>query len=127
MTAVAKTKIGTFDSYNIAISFPEKDVIKRIDILKKFNTLQDEVNKLDLTKKTSSILAVLKDMNKLMNGDNPEYYRLPDNNKQVAQLLMLYEMSGGSKLSDWTNPEYNMLRLRVGLRTMDSKKSIYFR
>ena len=124
MTAVAKTKIGTFDSYNIAISFSEKDAIKRIDILKKFNKFQDEVNNLDLTKKTSSILTVLKDMNKLMNGDNPEYYRLPDNNKQVAQLLMLYEMSGGSKLSDWTNPNYNMLRLRVGLKTMDSKKSI---
>ncbi len=124
MTAVAKTKIGTFDSYNIAISFSEKDAIKRIDILKKFNTFQNEVNKLELTKKTSSILTVLKDMNKLMNSNIPEYYRLPDNSKQVAQLLMLYEMSGGSKLSDWTNPEYNILRLRVGLKTMDSKKSI---
>ncbi len=124
MTEVASTKIGTFDSYNVTIRFPEKDAIKKIDVLKKFEEFQNEVMKLKLTKKTSSILTILKDMNKLMNGDNPNAYQLPQNSKQVAQLLMLYEMSGGSKLSDWTNPDFNILRLRIGLKTMDSKESI---
>jgi predicted RND superfamily exporter protein len=124
MTAVAKTKIGTFDSYNITINFPEKNSAKKIDILKKFDAFQNQVKQLELTKKTSSLLTVLKDMNKLMNDDNPDSYRLPASNKQVSQLLMLYEMSGGSNLYQWTNSDFNILRLRVGLKTMNSKKSI---
>ncbi len=36
---------------------------------------------------------VMKRLNKNMNGDNPEFYRLPDNRELAAQYLLLYEMS----------------------------------
>jgi len=36
---------------------------------------------------------VIKRLNKNMNGDDPEFYRLPDNRELAAQYLLLYEMS----------------------------------
>ncbi len=36
---------------------------------------------------------IMKRLNQNMNGDNPEYYRLPDNRELAAQYLLLYEMS----------------------------------
>ena len=36
---------------------------------------------------------VMKRLNKNMNGDNPEFYRLPESRELAAQYLLLYEMS----------------------------------
>ena len=124
MVQVANTQIGTFDNYNITVEFPEKNSLKKVNILKKIDTFQKEIQRLELTKKANSLLDIIKDLNKLINDDNPTEYKLPEKDKQVAQLLMLYEMSGGSKLSDWTNDNYNIIRISVGLKTMDAKKSL---
>ncbi len=42
---------------------------------------------------TASIVEVLKGLNQSMNGDDPEYYVLPDSRELAAQLLLMYEMS----------------------------------
>jgi predicted RND superfamily exporter protein len=41
-----------------------------------------------------SIANVIARMNRAMNGDNPEYDKIPETRDQVAQLLELYSMSG---------------------------------
>lgn len=124
MLDVAKTEIGSFDSYNISIEFPEPQDCKNIDMLNKFNEFDQQVFGFELTKRTNSILTILKDMNRVMNNNSPEYYRLPDNSEQVAQLLLFYEMAGGSKLYDWVNTDFNVLRLKVETNNMNAGQTV---
>lgn len=42
---------------------------------------------------TASIVEVLKDLNKSMNGDDPAYHVLPETRPLAAQLLLMYEMA----------------------------------
>ena len=124
MLDVAKTKIGSFDSYNITLEFDNPDEIKKFEVLEKFDKFEKEVKKLELTKKTSSILTILKDMNSTLNNSDMTYYQIPKNKEQVAQLLMFYEMSGGSKLYDWTNTDFNVLRLKVETNNMNARETV---
>lgn len=124
MLDVAKTKIGSFDSYNISLEFPKPGACKNIDVLNRFDQFEKEVSKFKLSKKTNSILTIIKDMNQLMNDNSTDFYRLPENNKQVAQLLMIYEMAGGSKLYDWVNSDFNVLRLKVETNNMNARQTV---
>ncbi len=124
MLDVAKTKIGTFDSYNITIEFKNQDEIKKVEVLKQFDKFNNEVKKLALTKKTNSILTIIKDMNSTLYNSDTNYYKIPENKEQVAQLLIFYEMSGGSKLFDWTNTDFNVLRLKVETNNMNAGQTV---
>jgi predicted RND superfamily exporter protein len=125
MLEVAGTDIGSFDSYNISINLGEQNKVKDPVVLKKFEIFTDSVKQLELTKRTSSVLSILKDMNRLVHGDKPEYYRIPEEQNLTAQLLMIYEMSGGSKLYDWVSDDFSELRLQVDINNLDAKETMY--
>lgn len=124
MLDVAKTEIGSFDSYNISIEFPETQECKNIDVLNKFDQFENKVSGFELTKRTNSILTILKDMNRIMNDNSPDYYCLPENSEQVAQLFIIYEMAGGSKLFDWVNSDFDVLRLKVETNNMNARQTV---
>ncbi len=124
MVGVAETKIGSFDSYNITLDFGEEQKVKEPEILNKFDLFVNHVNKLNLTNKTNSLLDYLKDMNRLVQGNKQEYYKIPESKNLVAQLLMLYEMSGGSKLYDWVNDDFSVIRLEVETNNMNAKQTM---
>ncbi|MGD2033445.1 MAG: MMPL family transporter [Bacteroidales bacterium] len=125
MLEVAGTQIGSFDSYNITIDFQREDAVKEPAILVKFDEFIDKVNQLKLTKKTSSVLDILKDINRLMHDNNDACYKIPDSKNMTAQLLMVYEMSGGAKLSDWVNNDFSILRLEVETKNLNARETMY--
>lgn len=121
---VAKTEIGSFDSYNISLDFKEEDKVKDPEVLKNFDKFVAEVGSFKLSKKTNSILTIIKDMNRLINENNPEYYKIPDSKNLIAQLLMFYEMSGGARMNDWINDDFSVLRLEVETKNLNAKKTM---
>ncbi|MCG8335981.1 MAG: MMPL family transporter [Proteobacteria bacterium] len=115
---ITQSKIGSLYSYNVLIELPEDDMAKDPAVLRKFEELDARIKHLALTKNTTSILEIIKDMNRtLHNGDN-SYYRIPEDRDLVTQLLFLYEMSGGSESKQWLDVEdgYRMLRLNVSIK-----------
>lgn len=120
--AVAKTDLGTLYSYEVMIELPEAGMAKDPDILKKLEILESKALESDLTKKTNSILDVVKDMNQVLNEDNPEFYKIPDNRDLIAQLLLLYENAGGTESEYWVDYDYKYLRLSVHLNDMRVKE-----
>ena len=93
ITSIANTPVGSLYSYGIAIEFPEPGMAKEPENLRKFDILTSEVAALPLTKKVSSLLDVIKDMNQVMNNGDPAYYRVPETREMIAQQLLLYEKS----------------------------------
>ncbi len=125
---VVNSKLGSYMSYNITITFDDEDAVKDPDVLKRFDDLIAEVGTFELTTKNKgvpkifSILDILKEMNQTFHEDNPAFYSVPETRDLVAQLLFLYELSGGQKTFDWVDEEYKMLRAAIELRGFDANK-----
>ena len=71
-----------------------------------------------------SITDIIKRLNKNMHGDDPAYYRVPDDPALVAQYLLLYEMSVpfGLDLNDRINVDRSATRVTVNWRSPNSKE-----
>ena len=124
---VAESQLGSYLTYNITISFDEEDRVKDPDVLRRFESLLDTCASYPLTKKSPSgvpkifsLLDIVKDMNQTLNEDDPEYYRIPESRDLIAQLLFLYELSGGTRTYQWVDEEYAVLRAQIELPRFDS-------
>jgi predicted RND superfamily exporter protein len=122
MLYVAESEIGSFYSYDLVIDFGENDKAKEVDNLKKLEQLQDHAQKYPLTKRSTSILDILKDLDRTLNENRQEMYAIPETEEQVAQLLLLYENAGGSEASYWMDYDYKKLRLMVEISSYNSNE-----
>jgi predicted RND superfamily exporter protein len=70
-----------------------------------------------------SIADTMKRLNKNMHGDDPSYYRLPDDRELAAQYLLLYEMSlpYGLDLNDSINVDKSATRVSIANTDVDFK------
>ncbi len=66
---------------------------------------------------------IMKRLNKNMHGDDPAYYRIPDDPELAAQYLLLYELSlpFGSDLNDRIDVAKSATRMTVVIRNVSSK------
>ena len=71
-----------------------------------------------------SFSDTMKRLNQNMNGDNPEYYRLPENQPLASQYLLLYELSlpFGKDLNNHLNVSKSATRMVVTLRNLSSRE-----
>lgn len=120
MIKVSEAVLGAWGSYDITLKFDESDKIKESDVMKRFDALADKILEMENTKRVSSILDVVKDMNQMLNLDDPDYYVIPDNKALIAQLLFLYELSGGTEMNEWVDSDYSVLRLMVEVKDFDA-------
>ena len=120
MWEVSRSPIGSIYAYDVTIKFPEEGLAKLPQNLHNLEIFEHKVKTLQFTKRTSSILDILKDMNRTLHANRESYYRLPEDNDLTAQLLLMYEMSGGSEAEKWLDYEYTRLRLMVELSGFDS-------
>ena len=113
MLSVGESQIGSFNNYSICIEFDQKNAVKNPVVLQRLDKFIREVEDFKLTKRTTSILDKLKEINKVLNEEQESYYRVPDSRMMVAQSLLLYENAGGEQLDKWVNYNYDKLRIRV--------------
>ncbi len=125
---ITHSKLGSYMSYNVSIDFKQEDVIKSPEMLKNLDILIDSISHFELTKKVKnntsvfSILDIIKEMNQTLHSDNIEYHRVPDTKEEIAQILLLYEMSGGTKSFNWINEDYSMMRVQVPMYKFQAKQ-----
>lgn len=75
-------------------------------------------------KNVNSITDIMKRLNLNMHGDDPAYYRIPDQRSLAAQYLLLYEMSVpfGMDLNNQINVDKSSTRLTVLLENLSSRE-----
>ncbi len=125
MDYVRNTKLGTLYSFDATITFDEPDRVKDPEVLRKFDRFAHEVNDFRLIKRVSSLLDIIKDLNQVLHSDSAEYYRIPDSPELVSQLLLLYEMSGGTQAEHFVDYDYQRLRLTAEVEDFSSKEFEY--
>lgn len=125
---IIHSQLGSYVNYNVLLNYDEADTVKEPQVMKNLAVLLKEIGELPLTKKSdgnakvSSIIDVVREMNQTMHNDDPTFYRIPDNRALIAQLLLLYELSGGKNMYQWIDDQHRSLRAQVELRTFDANE-----
>ncbi len=120
VVGVGRSEMGSLYSYDLVIDLADEDAAKQPDNLRRLERLAKVVEGYPLTKRTTSILDILKDLNQTLNEGDEAFYRIPDSEEEVAQMMMLYENAGGSEAEYWVDYDYRRLRLMVEISDFNS-------
>ena len=94
--------------------------LDRVDAFSEWYRVQPEVVHV------FAISDIIKRLNRNLNGENPDFYRIPADSDLAAQYLLLYEFSlpVGLDLNNLINIERSETRMTVVLRGLSTKEKI---
>ncbi|MBO7486736.1 MAG: MMPL family transporter [Spirochaetaceae bacterium] len=127
---ITRSQLGSQYSYEVLLEYDEEDAIKNPQVLKNMDELSRRIGTLSMTKvsngkeRVSSVTKVIKEMNRTLNEDNPDYYIIPDDQELVSQIMFLYEISGGSDLYDYISEDFKAAYLHVELSGYDGEECV---
>lgn len=111
--------LGGYYSYEVFIELENDDDAKNPQHLHSLHRLAEEAKKWSTVKSTMSLVDLVQEISYVMNDRKAEFYQIPDTRKEIAQYLLLYEISGGGELNHWV--DYNYSKLRLSVQMSDSK------
>lgn len=65
--------------------------------------------------KVSSVADILKEINRALNENRPEFYAIPQNKDLIAQEFLLFENSGSDDLEDFVDSQFSKTRFSLKL------------
>ena len=114
--------------YNIAYSLGagEQGGISEPAYLQKLEEFASWYRAQPEVKHVNTLSDTMKRLNKNLHGDDPAWYRLPDNRELAAQYLLLYEMSlpYGLDLNNQINIDKSATKLDVSIESISSNQTI---
>ena len=123
-------KIGSLYDFNVMIEFNESDALKNPVNMKRIESLEQKLGTLQLTKisgdkpRVQSVTRLVKEMNRTLNADSTEYYKIPDAQDMLTQLLFLYEISDADALFERMDEDYKTTYIHIELSGYDAKKIV---
>ena len=116
-------KFGGPLSLDIIVDSNEVDGIYDADFLRRADILQHWVKDLDGITSVTSLLDVIKDLNKYLHDGDEAYYTIPNDDNVVAQELLLYTFSlpPGLDINNQITNKQDKLRLTAMVDLRDSK------
>lgn len=120
---VANSKVGSLYSYDLTVTFPDPGDAKAPSNLRTFEALIGEAESYELTKRVTSLIPIIKDMNRSLHSGDDAYHAIPENRRMVAQLLLLYENAGGAEAEKWVDYDYQRLRMQIEMGDYNSGKA----
>ena len=125
-TNFIEDNLGGAVGSEIIVEAGRAEGIKGPQFLKKVEAFQTWLGQRPKITKTVSIVDILKDMNKTLNGGNEEYYKLADSQEMIAQQLFLYTMNlpQGMDINDRVTLENDALRITAMWTIHDSETAL---
>ena len=114
--------MGGSTGFSYVFDSGQTDGVTNPDFLRQIEAMQNEAEQKDVVMKAYSIVDLLKDINRAFHNGDPAYYRIPDNRETAAQLLLVYEMSGGDALSDYLSGDFRKARLELRCQAVASSR-----
>ena len=113
---------------DIALSASETGGISNPDFLKKADKFSNYLRLQPGVVHVHTITDTFKRLNKNMHGDDPAWYKLPDEREMAAQYLLLYEMSlpYGLDLNNQIDISKSSTKIAVTLDTLSSNEILEF-
>jgi len=123
-------KIGSLYDFNVMVEFEDDDALKDPANMKRIEQLEQKLGTLQLTKisgdkpRVQSVTRLVKEMNRTLNADSIEYYKIPDAQDMLTQLLFLYEISDPDALFERMDENYKSTYIHIELAGYDANKIV---
>ena len=123
-------KLGSLYDFNVMVELNDGDALKDPANMKRIETLEQKLGTLQLTKisgdkpRVQSVTRLVKEMNRTLNADSTEYYKIPDAQDMLTQLLFLYEISDADALFERMDEDYKTTYIHIELSGYDAKKIV---
>ncbi len=112
--------------YMLEYSIPagEEGGITRPEYLRLVDAFADWLRRQPEVLHVNTFTDIMKRLNKNLHGDDPDWYRLPDNRELAAQYLLLYEFSlpFGLDLNNQINVKKSATRISITLKSISSEE-----
>lgn len=120
--------LGGMSSVDFAIFTDVESGINNPQVLTKIHNFSGWLKEQPEVDHVSSLTDTFLRLNKNMHGDDPSYYRLPDNQELAAQFLLLYEMSlpYNLDLNNQLNIDKSGTRITATIQNLGSKEVTAF-
>lgn len=118
-------KLSGINSYELILS-GEENAFKDPEILRKIDGIENKLGQNPDVLKVFGVSNLVKIINKALNEDKKEFFRVPDTEQEVAQYLFLYEISGGDELSSFVDETYSTARITIRTKQMSNEKQKAF-
>ncbi|MBW2665553.1 MAG: MMPL family transporter [Deltaproteobacteria bacterium] len=96
----------------------DPDVLRRVETAMRFaeRMQSGEI----FVGKAISVVDIVKETHQALNENRPDYHRLPDDRRLIAQELLLFESSGPEDLQEWVDPQYRTARISLRAPFVDA-------
>jgi hypothetical protein len=92
---VADRRFGGSAQVAIEIDTGRRDELKDPQVLREMVELQERLEALEGVHHATLLADVVRELNQKFHADDPQYYRIPEDRKLIAQLLLLFTFQGG--------------------------------
>lgn len=125
-TDFMEERLSGLATQEIEVKSNESNGINKPEYLKVLSDFSDWMREQPETENINILSDVMRRLNKNMNGDDPAYYRLPEDNKETAEYLLVYEMSlpYGLDLNNQIDVDKASTRLVVTTKNLTSQENI---
>lgn len=114
--------IGSMNAYDLSIELGKDGMAKEPAMLQALDRLTTDIESFPAVKRSSSLVGIIKDLNRSFHGDDLTFFRIPEDRKLIAQLLLLYKMSGGDDTKDWIDSKSRHLRINIELKDYSTQQ-----
>ena len=114
-------------TYEIVVNSKKAGGIKEPNFLKTIEEFNmDLKNEFPDIRKTFSLIDVIKQMNKAFNDNRQNSYTIPKSRNEIAQYLLLYELSlpSGNNIQDLRNVNEQLLKLTLYVNLLGTEKDL---
>jgi hypothetical protein len=123
-TRLIESELSGVMTLEISIKGQSRDSLKNVATLRAIREFQQWLEQLPEVDRSISIADLVEEMNWAMNGENPAYRTLPDNDRLLQQYLLVYD---GKDLYELVNREFQHTRIVLSMNvhgTQEIRKSI---
>ncbi len=111
-TQLIENRLVGVTALEIVVDGPARDTFKDSDRLKMLKSVQDWVETLPEVDRAVSMADIVEEMHWAFNGEDTASRAIPDNNKLLSQLLLIYD---GKDLQELVNNEYQRTRILLNV------------
>ncbi len=119
---VADKNMAGTQNIDFMVNLKESDSVGDLDVLQRIEDFQQRMNKEfpTLIATSVSVVDLIKRINQQMHQDDPAYFRLPDTNTEVNQLLFLFNSASPEERRRLISDDFDATRISFNVRNSGS-------
>lgn len=122
-TRQVEERFGGTSILSVVIDTGQPDGVKDPSLLKRVESFQQSLARMEGVAQVQSIVDVLRQVNRALHADDPRAERIPDTPEAVAQELLLFSLQGGSGLDSLVNYDYSKLQILARVATLPTDQT----